>query len=320
LFWPVGYLAALEGVLAAARLRPAWLAASVLVVAAGLQVADATSLRNAVHNLARTPFPWAVDADRLRAQLAASRHVTLLPAAGCGASLTVDDSWLQVVLLASERVRPINTMYLSRRTRLPTDCDAEGYVPLDDGELRVYVPPAVAAPFALPDRGRDCRVLGRIAVCSKADALLAGLPVVPAPDVTIPLGVTLSAGADGDPRPLLWGWSISVPGGTWSEGPSASIAGRLAGPPVAPLELTLAGMPYAPDGTAEGRVTVLLNERPLAVWPVRHLQAAVFHAALPPDVDLAAPFAIRLEFAPLPSGAPRHWRLWLTSLRIAAAG
>ena len=134
-FWPVG-AALLLGVatLLARQGRPGlW----VLGICAVVQFVDAAPARQALHDWARVREPWRVDAVALRPLLASAGRVTLLPSWACTAPAdhAAREALLEMLSLASETPRPINTMYASRWHGGPPPCVPPG--PPEPGELRL---------------------------------------------------------------------------------------------------------------------------------------------------------------------------------------
>jgi len=292
-FWPVGYAIVLAGVAAVARLRPRPLAAAFLAGAAALQFVDMADMRESVRGTMREKLTWEPETQALRPLLETHQHLVLAPRIGCGSGDRGDRIGEDLLLAASERAMPVNTMWAARRTR-PLLCGDEGYATLQENEVRVYLPAAVSGPLAMADAGRSCGLLGRVAVCSTRAGDIAGLPPVPVPDITT--GLRVPATSADTIAPLVWGWSAPGSGGTWSDGPGATIAGRLTTVPERPAELTLWGwaFPGGPDGRR--RIVAFFNERKIADWSVLAGTPIELHVPLPADADLTAPFAIRLDF------------------------
>jgi len=137
-FWPVGVALLLAmGVLLSRQGRAGGLA---LVVLALVQFLDATPARLALHDWARGEHPWRMDAARLRPLLAAAERVTLLPSWPCTGpeEHATREALLEMLALASETPRPINTMYAARWREMPRCTDeATRAMPVGPGELRL---------------------------------------------------------------------------------------------------------------------------------------------------------------------------------------
>ena len=134
-FWPVG--AALLLGAAALLARQGRAGVALLTLCAVIQFIDAAPARQALHDWARTAQPWRVDAAALRPLLARAERVVLLPAWPC---IAADDhaareALLEMLALASETPRPINTMYAARWPGGPPPCLPPG--PPQRGELRL---------------------------------------------------------------------------------------------------------------------------------------------------------------------------------------
>lgn len=134
-FWPVG--AAL--LLGAATLlaRQGRVGTAVLAVCAVVQFIDAAPARRALHDWARTQSPWRLDAAALRPLLASADRVVLVPSWPCTApdDHATREALLEMLALASETPRPINTMYAARWPGGPPRCEPPG--PPAPGELRL---------------------------------------------------------------------------------------------------------------------------------------------------------------------------------------
>jgi hypothetical protein len=158
-FWPVAYtLAVASAVVLAGQGRRGLL---VLGACALVQLADATPMRGALRDWAGQRPAWTVPADTLRPLLRAARSVTLLPSWPC---IAQDDAAartriLELLLLASETPRPVNTMYAAR-WRTPPRCADDLGAPLAEGELRIALPQAATG---LPPSA--CVLVGDLSVC-----------------------------------------------------------------------------------------------------------------------------------------------------------
>ena len=151
-FWPVGYALLIGAVVLLAQ-RPAILAACAL-----LQFSDAAPMRAGLQAWAAERAPWSIDANALRPILRDARQLTLTPSWPCiapadSASRVLS---LEILLLASETPRPVNTMYAARWRIAPRCTDAETLAaPIGPGEVRVG-----------PDlSGSGCVALGGLGVC-----------------------------------------------------------------------------------------------------------------------------------------------------------
>ena len=169
-FWPVGYAIAIA---AAVLLCRATRAGPAILLALGLfQLADAQPLRAELRAWSHARAPWHVDAPALRQLLDATDRLTLLPSWNCAPAATrgqAQDRLMELLLLASERPRPVNTMYVARWAAEPR-CDDEALAaaPLGPGELRLILPEVRARDLPLvPDGARLCRDVGEIAACTR---------------------------------------------------------------------------------------------------------------------------------------------------------
>lgn len=158
-FWPVAYALMLgAAVVLAGRGRRGLL---VLGACALVQFADAGPMRAALRDWAAQRPAWTVPADTLRPLLREARSVTLLPSWPCitDADSAARTRILELLLLASETPRPVNTMYAARWRTPPRCADAPG-APLAEGELRIALPQVAAG---LP--ASACVLVGDLGVC-----------------------------------------------------------------------------------------------------------------------------------------------------------
>ena len=170
-FWPVGYAVAIG---AAVLLCRATRAGPALLLMLGLlQLADAQPLRAELRAWAHAHAAWQLEAPALRALLATHRRLTLLPSWHCAPAAmrsAAQERLLELLLLASERPLPVNTMYVARWTNAPRCADETlAAAPLVPGELRLILPESRARDLPLvPDGATLCRYIGAIAACSLA--------------------------------------------------------------------------------------------------------------------------------------------------------
>ena len=166
----MAYTLALGVVLAVARLERPWLRVALLALLAGLQVSDATTLRNRLAAQLLLPArPWTVDATRLRPILTSHRRLILLPSWRCipSATLVADQATeLEVLTLASETTIATNTMYLARWRPGRGSCDdaTTGRTPLAADEVRILLPQMPA--MMLATQSEVCRQVGALTVCT----------------------------------------------------------------------------------------------------------------------------------------------------------
>ena len=151
-FWPVGYALMIGAAVLLAR-RPVIFAACALV-----QFVDAAPMRAALSSWAHERAPWTIEAEALRPILREAGQITLIPSWPCIAHEDAASRILslEILLLASETPRPVNTMYAARWRTPPRCADAETLTrPLAPGEVRIG--PGLA--------GSGCVALGALGVC-----------------------------------------------------------------------------------------------------------------------------------------------------------
>jgi hypothetical protein len=170
-FWPVAYALLLGGMTLATRLGSSgpWLALAIGAV----QTVDALPIRQDLRMWANAQPPWAIDAGALRHATAGANLVTIFPSWHCIARDDQQSFELvqQVLLVASERAVPVNTMHVARWTEPPVCDDAQqASAPFRSGEVRVLLPAAQAMLLPLVPGGDTlCRSAGNLSLCSAAE-------------------------------------------------------------------------------------------------------------------------------------------------------
>jgi hypothetical protein len=166
-FWPVAYLLVIGSIATVVRRLPAKTSVTILLIAAALQFADATALRNKLHgHLGRTE-KWQIDRDALGPLMQHSDRLTVWPRFECPGSVVWDPQYLQVLLLASQYGLRTNTMY-TPNPRLIGPCRAADVIgtPLQAGELRIILP-AFRTDNVLPPNSRElCHQIGHLTACA----------------------------------------------------------------------------------------------------------------------------------------------------------
>jgi hypothetical protein len=161
-FWPVGYAALIGMAVLVARIPRTGPA---LVLLLGLmQWVDAGPNRTALASWAAQRLPWSIDAATLRPAIAEARTLTILPSWGCipPEGHATRERVQELLLLASERAVPVNTMQLARWRDPPRCTDAAtATAPLAPGELRLVLPEAAGLLGDAP----ECRPLGGLIAC-----------------------------------------------------------------------------------------------------------------------------------------------------------
>jgi hypothetical protein len=315
LFWPVGYLLALGAVLLLARLRRPAVRNLALAAIAAMQWVDAGPTRAWMLAQPPTPAPFlSLPAETLRNLLPKVSALTLLPTWEClppAETAQLQPVMMQMVAVASERLVPVNTMYLARfsdRSICEADLRAAS-APLSPGELRVFVLPGdwrTRVPA-----GNTCQPVGRMLFCG-APGMMADMPVL------VERSYTMASGEAGTGF-LMQGWSHPESWGIWSVGPEAT----LALPPPPPGEegrrLGLRVMGFGPRAGEQQPVTVLVDGKPVATWMLGDLQASVQWLDTP-----AAGKVLTFRFADPTSPAargmsadPRPLAMGLISLQFA---
>ncbi len=119
-------------------------------------------MRAALAAWAAERAPWSFDAAALRPALREARAHAVFPSWPCVPREAPEQRvrLLELLFLASETPRPVNTMYLARwRGPAPACTDAEALsLPPAPGELRVLLPASA------PSAGR-CEAVGELRLC-----------------------------------------------------------------------------------------------------------------------------------------------------------
>ena len=278
--WIDLYLLAICATLLLCRtVHPRW-ASLCLALVAIVQFADAGSLRGNVAGQMTSVAPWAIDPAPVRSLLARHRLMTLWPTAACQPELVTNPLFMHLLLLASERALPVNTIPVARATG-SADCGTANVTRpmLQPGELRLLLPGTPSNMVAvLPDWRRQChRYLAGLIACTD-DPSLADQPQV---DVApFPLGQVAVPGAAPDGAQVMGqGWTPASPAGAWTIGTDASLLGTV--PAAAgPLHLSMTAHGLALGGKPQ-EVHVRANGRPVATWQVAQSPDATYQAILP---------------------------------------
>jgi hypothetical protein len=167
-FWPVTYLLLIGSIAIVTRRLPAKVSAIILLIAAGLQFADATALRNGVHNPATWTQTWKIDHDALAKLMQHSDRLTVWPPSECRPSVIGDPQYTQVLLLASQYGLRTNSMY-TPSPRPIGSCRADDVIgtPLQAGELRIILPTRTPT-VPPPDWQELCQRIGNVIACASA--------------------------------------------------------------------------------------------------------------------------------------------------------
>ena len=166
-FWPVAYLLVIGSVATVMWRFPSKAGVSVLLIAAGLQLIDATSLRNRLHAHLRRDVKWQIDRQTLGPLMQHSDRLTLWPRFECAGNIIWDQQYLQVLLLASQYGLRTNTMYTPNPEEIGP-CRAADVIgkPLEPGELRIILPAAGADDVHASNSPESCHKIGHLTACA----------------------------------------------------------------------------------------------------------------------------------------------------------
>ncbi|MEI9986974.1 MAG: DUF6311 domain-containing protein [Aliidongia sp.] len=115
-FWPLGYALAAGLIWAVGRVMLPVKASLVLLLVAGLQYADASNLRAGVAQFSRTSLPMTLSREPWLRLVRAHDALVVLPTFHCAAD-QARGQIMDLLLYASERPIPVNTMYTGRFRR-----------------------------------------------------------------------------------------------------------------------------------------------------------------------------------------------------------
>lgn len=166
-FWPVAYLLVIGSVATVMWRFPSKAGVSILLIAAGLQFIDATSLRNRLHAHLRRDVKWQIDRQTLGPLMQHSDRLTLWPRFECVGNIIWDQQYLQVLLLASQYGLRTNTMY-TPNPKVIGPCRAADVIgkALQPGELRIILPAFNADDVLAPNSRESCRKIGHLTACA----------------------------------------------------------------------------------------------------------------------------------------------------------
>jgi len=297
-FWPVGYALAAGLILAVLRLAPPRVAGTVLVIAAGLQYADAADLRHYVSAMTRTPGRVTLPPAPWQPLVLAHDDVTIYPLIHC-AGLKAQLAIVDLLLDASRRAIPINTMYTGRP---PDDCVASARTArssvLDDGGLHIFFDEQFSwgAIRDLAGAARLCRRFDGGHACTdkwpalESDGFLPGFAAAGGQQYQLGQTIALATGAGEDYRG--WGWWPAGNGDAWIYGGSATLTLDLAEPP-APGDLEFHFRGHASLlGNSERILRLSVQGKTVAEWPIADAAMHDYEAILP-----AASPVLQLQFA-----------------------
>lgn len=256
-FWPVTYFLMIGGVYGVCRTWPR--GGPVLLLAlALLQWCDAASLRQGVHATQLGFLQQESPMDgKLDVLIKKFHNIEIHPRMECtGEAL---DSTLRVIYLAAAQNIPVNTMYQAR-PQLASSCEAvkENAHSLDNETLLVLTGGKRVAHAHVWQMAGDmsCGALEDKVICARNPALIADAAAPLGAAATSVMGQTTRTTSSGlrDNVLLLQGWSYPEDWGTWSDGPTASLAILM------------------PSGLHEVQITLRLHCAP---GPVERRQVAV---------------------------------------------
>jgi len=317
IFWPVGYMLVAGAIFAACRLMPPRIAGAALIVAAGLQYADAADLRSYVLDMTRTPGPATLPAVPWRSLVAAHRGVTIYPIIHC-AALPAQLKTVDLLIDASEHATPINTMYAGRPA---DDCVASAQAAratvLDDGDLHIFFDEQFGwgAIRQLAGASSLCRKFdGGFACTSKWPALDAagGLPGFSAPESpAYRLGTVVTLGDGAGLAERGWGWWRD----SWMYGGKADLVLDLAAPlPSQDLTLHFRGHAALPDGAARD-LSLAVDGVEIKQWRISDQGTHEFDAVIPAGV-ITRQSPLQLQFSMTGGKSLRELRLDTDNRRL----
>ena len=166
-FWPVAYLLVIGSIACVSRRLRSTIAAVVLLTAACLQFADASTLRNALRDHLHRQERWQIDRATLGPLMQHSSQLTLWPRSECLGRVIWDARYYHLLLLASQYGLRTNTIFTASPDSTGS-CRASEVIgtPLSAGELRIILPWGADAKAEFPNARELCRPSGGLIVCS----------------------------------------------------------------------------------------------------------------------------------------------------------
>ncbi len=299
-FWPVTYVLLVGVVSALPRLLDRRIASVLLLLAALTQYGETRSLRHSVAAaMEAKQKPGPVTALTLRQIIAGAKQVTIRPLFNCSSSN--DSYWLTYVIYeASFQATSLDTMYTARAAHAPDCSFARAYRPIEDGELRIFLPPvARTAHWFLPDADKFCRRLEEMTICSREPERLVGLGDPPLPP-SVATGHDWLMTAPEMPTILSLGWSGLEPSGVWTDGLTALLAITFGERHPSGVRFTMEGNAYIGKSEAgqshppQG-LRLSVNERVVAEWTFYDGAPRRLEADIPPDALSPVVQRLRLD-------------------------
>jgi hypothetical protein len=241
LFWPVVYTILAGSVAVVALRSPRRVATALLLIAATLQVADATPIRNWVAKVHEEGKEIA-SADIWRNVISIHDRLIILPTFSCKSPSRGEVFWEVVNLsfIASESLTPINTAYLNRLPRADCVDEAKRALALEpaEGDLLILLRPYSEAVLSLRSTQMDldkiCRSFDHGLVCSRRwnrighlDSSLFSTPeTVPIDFYRLGIFINFSQGGNST-QYGAFGWGNPESEGAWSYSSVAGLALRI---------------------------------------------------------------------------------------------
>ena len=337
MFWPIYYALAVGLVVLTARRFSPRVAGSLLVVAVALQLADTQLLRRNLAVETNRGFDHVLPTDAWRALLQSHQSLYQYPSFQCGgwaSQWPEKNSNLELLWLAAELGMRTNSAYLARLSR---DCDEELRQALrfeiEAGGLYVFggrFP--IAKLEGRPNFDAWCREFEHGIVCSKnwhsEPSVVRTFKAFERRWIqpySLSRILRVSVGGDGEEF-LGDGWWQAEPWGTWSKG-DGEVTLRLSPPPATDLQLSVDGRAFVETARSSSQVTVIANDREVAVWNfgqaegVKNVSARIPLGALRQDGLLKLRFVSKDVTSPSQMGVSTDQRalgFGLTSLTLSA--
>jgi hypothetical protein len=336
MFWPIYYVLAVGLVVLTARRFSPLLAGGLLVIAVALQVADTQLLRRNIAIAASRGFDRSLPSDAWRAVLRSHQSFYQYPSFQCGGwagQWPENNSNLELLWLVAELGTRTNSAYLARLSR---DCEAELRQALkfdiEAGGLYVFAGRfPIARLEGRPNFAAWCREFEHGIVCSRdwvsePAVVQTFRPIERRWLQPYKLSGVLSFSAGGDGVEFLGdGWWQAEPWGTWSKG-NGELTLRLSSPPATDLLLSVDGHAFVEPVKSDSQVTVIANEKEVAVWHfgqgegIKTVSARIPLAALQQDGLLRLRFVSKDMTSPHRAGVSpdqRELGFGLKSLTLA---
>lgn len=316
-FWPIYYVLAVFLVLTTFKRfsqNAAWIIIAAAVV---VQMADTQPIRYKLMQATKGAYNQAVQVlpkHEWAELLKVHQFIEQYPSYQCG-GWADNNSNLEVLLLAAELNKPINSAYLARHFR---NCENE-FIESMNSEIQneglyFYSGQVTHHVEDLPDFQKLCRKFKFGLVCTRKWPLLpqsansleftqAG--VAPIPEYR--LGDLMEFKSNGKASQFLrLGWYESEPWGTWTRGRDSELLLKIAEPLNVPLVMRANATTFFSPNQMEKTIEVYVNGKKIESWKYVPENNVMMHSAIIPGEFLGRDGVIRIKFVSQETESPFH--------------